>query len=103
MSSSKVSGTVEKIGSRVTHMEGNVRVEELVRITIEPTADQKKAFEKDPIDLIKRLLTQEGHKFKDVTSPEPMKVVSHLRTAWFHIVYDRANPAAQCSWHLYTY
>ena len=103
MANSKISGSVEKIGSRVTHMEGNVRVEELVRVTIEPTADQKKAFEKDPIDLIKRLLTQEGHKFKDVKSPEPMKVVSHLRTAWFHIVYDAGNPGAVCTWQLFRY
>jgi hypothetical protein len=103
MDSSKISGSVEKIGNRVTHKEGDVRVEELVRITIEPTADQKKAFEKDPIDLIKRLLTQEGHKFKDVKSPEPMKVVSHLRTAWFHIVYDSSSPDDVCRWFRYSY
>ena len=96
MSSSKISGSVEKIGSRVTHMEGNLRVEELVRITIGPAADQKKAFEKDPIDLIKRLLTQEGHKFREVKS-EPGKPVSHLRSEWFHIVYSTSGEPA-CIW-----
>ena len=103
MASSKISGSVKMIGSRTTHMEGDTRVEEIVRIEIEPTDEQKKAFEKDPIDLVKRLLTQEGHTFKDVTSHEPMKVVSHLRSGWFHIVYDKRHPENVCTWHIYTY
>jgi hypothetical protein len=103
MDSSKIKGTVEMIGNRVTQAEGNLRVEEMVRVTIEPTPEQIKEFEKDPVAMIKRLLTQEGHKFKDVVSPEPMKPVSHLRSAYFHTVYDRANPGDVCHWHRYTY
>ena len=103
MASSKISGSVTNIGSRVTHMDGNTRVEEIFRIEIESSDEQKKAFDKDPIGLIKRLLTQEGHKFKDVTSTETLKGVSHLRSGWFHIVYDKANPGSVCSWHYFYY
>lgn len=103
MPNTKIKGTVEMIGNRVTQAEGNVRVEEMVRVTIEPTPEQIKEFERDPIGMTKRLLTQEGHKFKDVISPEPMKPVSHLRSAYFHIVYDRVNPADECHWYRYNY
>jgi hypothetical protein len=78
--------------------EGNVRVEEVVRIRIEPTVDQQKAFEKDAIELIKRLLTQEGHSFKDVSNGEGSKPVSDLRSIWMHIVYDRSDPGLVCVW-----
>jgi hypothetical protein len=98
-----IKGSVEKVGSRITHVEDNIIVEEIVRVTIKPTADQKKAFEKDSIGLIKKLLKQEGHKFKDVIDHDPSRPISHLRSALFHIVYDRANPGAVCSWHRYTY
>jgi hypothetical protein len=103
MATSKIHGSVKKIGSRVTHMNGKTRVEEIMQIEVEPTDEQKKMFEKDPTDLIKQLLTQEGHTFRELKGIEPGRPVSHLRGGWFHIVYDAANPGSVCSWHYYYY
>jgi hypothetical protein len=103
MASSKISGSVKKVGSRVTHLNGNTRVEEIVEIDLKPTDEQKKAFEKDPTDLIKQLLTQEGHTFREVKGVEIGKPVSHLRGAWFHIVYDAGNPGLVCAWQYFHY
>jgi len=90
-----IKGSVEKIGSRVTHKDGKVRVEEIVRISIEPTDEQQKTFKENPIGLIKNLLTQEGHPFRDVKNK---KIVSHLRSEWYHIEYDASDPDAVCYW-----
>lgn len=94
----KVSGQVEKFGSRVTHAEDNVIVEELVRITIDPTPNQKKAEETDAVGLVERLLTQEGRKFKNVKIAPDSKIISHQRSVWYHVVVDRQNPQNECTW-----
>jgi hypothetical protein len=104
METTKINGTVKKAGTRVTRTEHNLQVEDIFDISFELSADQKKKYENNPTELIKHLLTQEGLAFKDVVIRGPHSTpISHLRTAWFHIVYDAARPGQVCTWHLYSY
>ena len=99
MDSSKFKGSVKKVGTRVTHTDQILRVEEVMEIGLELPASQQKAFEKDPAGLIKGLLTQEGHAFKDVIiRADPSKPISHLRSQWVHIVIDINTPENVCMW-----
>ena len=97
MESSKISGTVKKVGTRVTHTEQILRIEDAMEISLDLSADQQREFQKNPGDLIKRLLTQEGHAFRDVSIAADHGI-SHLRSGWFHIVYDKGTPANVCVW-----
>lgn len=97
MERSKIRGTVKKVGTRVTHTEEVLRVEDAMEVSLDLTADEQEEFQKNPADLIKRLLTQEGHAFKDV-SIAAGHGISHLRSGWFHIVYDKGNPGNVCVW-----
>jgi hypothetical protein len=63
MERSKIRGTVKKVGTRVTHTEEVLRVEDAMEISLDLTADEQEELQKNPADLIKRLLTQEGHAF----------------------------------------
>ncbi len=100
MDSSRINGSVKKVGTRVTRTERNVRVEDILEISLETTADQQKALESNPAELIKRFLTQEGLAFKDVVVRGDLRSmpVSHLRSEWFHVVYDAAEPNLVCKW-----
>jgi hypothetical protein len=96
-------GSVKKIGTRVTHIGDNIRVEGVFKITAQPTADQQKAYENNPGGFIKELLRQEGLPFKDVRigSDRGLEIVSHLELQeiqWFHIEWDRDNPGMVCIW-----
>jgi hypothetical protein len=71
-------------------------VEEVVRISFDPTGEQQPASGGIPVGLVKNLLTQEGHAFRDVKSRGG--IVSHLRSEWYHIVYDASAPEAVCMW-----